>query len=128
MGSQLSAMAPTSIHPVEYYLTDLVTTENLVFDHSLGSTRFFKVARVRLKGQQTPALAVAKVFVIHDPSLPIKKYKDKLDRLKDLLAGNTNALPFTRIILNDKAGILLRQFVRYSLYDRLSTRPFLALL
>ena len=137
MGSQLSALAPTSIHPVDYYLTDLSSSEQLAFDISLGSTRFFKVARVRIRSNshthhpngstsQSLSLAVAKVFVIHDPSLPVKKYKDKLDRLRELLVGNPNALPFTRVILTDKSGILLRQYVKYSLYDRLSTRPFLS--
>ena len=41
---------------------------------SLGSTRFFKVARARHK----EGLAVVKVFVIHDPSLPLKTYRDQL--------------------------------------------------
>ena len=41
------------------------------------------------------------------------------------LVGNPNALPFSKIILNEKAGIMLRQYVKYNLYDRLSTRPFL---
>lgn len=42
---------------------------------SLGSTRFFKVARARCR----EGLAVVKVFVIHDPSLPLSKYKDDLE-------------------------------------------------
>ena len=42
---------------------------------SLGSTRFFKVAKAKTK----EGLVVVKVFVIHDPSLPLKAYKDKLD-------------------------------------------------
>jgi len=42
---------------------------------SLGSTRFFKVARAQSK--EGPL--VVKVFVIHDPSLPLKSYRDKLE-------------------------------------------------
>lgn len=42
---------------------------------SLGSTRFFKVAKVNCK--EGPA--VVKVFVIHDPSLPLRAYKEKLE-------------------------------------------------
>ena len=146
MGSQLSAMAPTQIHPVEYYLADLSNSESLSFDVNLGSTRFLKVARVKVhsprgasvaigggsnrmgsqySGFGPSSLAVAKVFVIQDPSLPLRSYAERLNHLKDQLALNPNGLPFTRIILNDKAGILLRQFVKYNLYDRLSTRPFL---
>jgi hypothetical protein len=41
----------------------------------MGSTRFFKVAKARFK--EGPA--VVKVFVIHDPSLPLKAYKDQLE-------------------------------------------------
>ena len=118
MGTQLSAMAPTSVHPVDYYLADV---DGLFYDSSLGSTRFFKVAKVRV----AKSLAVAKVFVIHDPSLPVKNFKDRLDQLKDQLKGNPNALPFCRVYLNEKCGLLVRQFAKYSLYDRLSTRPFL---
>lgn len=42
---------------------------------SLGSTRFFKVARARTK----EGLAVVKVFVIHDPSLPLASHRNKLE-------------------------------------------------
>jgi len=42
---------------------------------SLGSTRFFKVA----KAQSKEGPLVVKVFVIHDPSLPLKSYRDKLE-------------------------------------------------
>ena len=44
------------------------------FCFSLGSTRFFKVARAKCK----EGLSVVKVFVIHDPSLPLQTYKDRL--------------------------------------------------
>jgi len=47
---------------------------NLLFC-SLGSTRFFKVARAESK--EGPL--VVKVFVIHDPSLPLRSYRDKLE-------------------------------------------------
>lgn len=118
MGTQLSAMAPASVHPVDFYLADV---DGLTYDSSLGSTRFFKVAKVRV----SKSLAVAKVFVIHDPSLPVKKYQDCLTKLKNDLKGNPNALPFSHVYLNEKCGLLIRQFAKYSLYDRLSTRPFL---
>ncbi len=46
MGNQLTGIAPSQILPVEHYLTDVSDYE---FDTSLGSTRFFKVARARFK-------------------------------------------------------------------------------
>ncbi|RLU24739.1 hypothetical protein DMN91_002829 [Ooceraea biroi] len=36
-----------------------------------------------------------------------------------------NCLPFQRMILTEKAGSIMREYVKYSLYDRISTRPFL---
>ncbi|KAI1294765.1 Phosphoinositide 3-kinase regulatory subunit 4 [Halotydeus destructor] len=141
MGNQLAGIPPQQIHPVEYYLSEVANSELLSFDANLGSTRFLKVARVKLHQTRPglasagsnsnysalgpPALGVAKVFVIHDPSLPVKYYKDKLDQLQRQLRGNANALPMSKLILSDKAGIMVRQYVKYTLYDRLSTRPFL---
>ena len=40
MGNTLVSMAPTAIHPIEYYLADISEFE---FIKSLGSTRFLKV-------------------------------------------------------------------------------------
>ncbi|XP_072174440.1 phosphoinositide 3-kinase regulatory subunit 4-like [Diadema setosum] len=118
MGNQLTGVAPSQILPVEHYLTDVSDYE---FDHSLGSTRFFKVARAKFK----EGLAVVKVFVIHDPSLPLRSYKDQLEAIKTRLAKGSNCLPFLRSTLSDKAALLFRQYVRNNLYDRISTRPFL---
>ena len=43
--------------------------------YSLGSTRFFKVARAKTDEGH----AVVKVFVIHDPSLPLASHRDQLE-------------------------------------------------
>ncbi|KAG5326958.1 PI3R4 kinase, partial [Acromyrmex heyeri] len=118
MGNQLVGIAPSQIFPVEHYLTD---HSDLLFDVNLGSTRFFKVARARsLEG-----LIVVKVFAIHDPTLPLSTYKDKLEEIRSKLASAVNCLPFQRMILTEKAGSIMREYVKYSLYDRISTRPFL---
>ncbi|KAJ8665411.1 hypothetical protein QAD02_007073 [Eretmocerus hayati] len=119
MGNQLVGIAPSQIFPVEHYLTD---HNDLRFDKSLGSTRFFKVARARSQ----EGLIVVKVFVIHDPTLPLSTHKDKLEEIKAKLASAVNCLPFQRMILNEKAGFVMREYVKYSLYDRISTRPFLS--
>ncbi|CAH1773990.1 unnamed protein product [Owenia fusiformis] len=117
MGNQLTGIAPSQIQPTDFYLTDVVDYE---FDTSLGSTRFFKVARARYK----EGLAVVKVFVIHDPSLPLKSHREKLEELRARLEKASNCLPFQRVTLSDKASLLFRQYVKDSLYDRISTRPF----
>ncbi|GFX71315.1 phosphoinositide 3-kinase regulatory subunit 4 [Trichonephila clavipes] len=118
MGNQLTAIAPSQIFPVEYYLTDL---PDCTFDSNLGSTRFFKVARAKHR----EGLIVVKVFAIRDPSLPLKAHKDRLEEIKRLLKDVPNTVPFQKFLLTDKAGILIRQYVKDNLYDRISTRPFL---
>lgn len=62
---------------------------------SLGSTRFFKVARARHKG----ALIVVKVFVLHDPTLPLVEHKEKLEFLNRELSPKNNCLPFAKPVV-----------------------------
>ncbi|CAH2097622.1 unnamed protein product [Euphydryas editha] len=121
MGNQLVGVAPSQIFPVEHYLSDHV---ELTFDQSLGSTRFFKVARARTR----EGLVVVKVFAIHDPSLPLAEHKERILKIKEQLVSAFNCLPFQRVILTDKAGLLIREYCKYSVYDRMVTRPFLTVL
>ncbi|KAL0276782.1 UNVERIFIED_CONTAM: hypothetical protein PYX00_004283 [Menopon gallinae] len=118
MGNQLVGIAPSQTFPVEHYLTD---HPDLQFDLSLGSTRFFKVARA--KSQE--GLVVVKVFVIHDPSLPLSTYKKGVEEICSKLSSAVNCLPYRKTILQDRAGFLIREYVKSSLYDKISTRPFL---
>lgn len=64
--------------------------------YSLGSTRFFKVARARSQ----EGLIVVKVFAIHDPTLPLSAYKEKLEEIRYKLASAVNCLPFQRMIVS----------------------------
>lgn len=91
---------------------------------SMGSTRFFKVARAKSE----EGLVVVKVFVKNDPTLPLEEHKDKVESIKKNLSNAVNCLPFQRVELTDRAAYVLRQFVKQSLYDRVSTRPFLTIL
>ncbi|XP_077510845.1 vacuolar protein sorting 15 isoform X2 [Amblyomma americanum] len=118
MGNQLAGIAPSQIYPVEHYLTEL---PDFTFEKNLGSTRFFKVARVKNK----EGLAIVKVFAIHDPSLPLAPHKETLEKIRRVLSDVPNTLPFQKVVETDKAGIIIRQFVKDNLYDRISTRPFL---
>ncbi|KAG6449305.1 hypothetical protein O3G_MSEX005972 [Manduca sexta] len=121
MGNQLVGVAPSQIYPVEHYLSDHV---DLTFDQSLGSTRFLKVARARSR----EGLVVVKVFAVHDPSLPLAEHKERILKIKEQLVSAFNCLPFQRVILTDKAGLLMREYCKCSVYDRMSTRPFLTTL
>lgn len=118
MGNQLTGVAPSQILPVEHYLADNIEYE---YESSLGSTRFFKVARAKCK----EGLAVVKVFVIHDPSLPLEVHRKRLEELAVRLKMTPNCLPFQKSVQLERSALLFRQYVKYSLYDRMSTRPFL---
>ncbi|KAM6935990.1 phosphoinositide 3-kinase regulatory subunit 4 [Lycodopsis pacificus] len=118
MGNQLAGIAPSQILSVDSYFSDIHDHE---YDKSLGSTRFFKVARAKHR----EGLVVVKVFAIQDPSLPLTSYKQELEELKIRLHSCHNCLPFQKTSLTEKAAILFRQYVRDNLYDRISTRPFL---
>jgi len=118
MGSQLSGIAPAQILNAENYLTEI---PDFQFETSLGSTRFLKVARARHK----EGYVVIKVFVVHDPSLPLESYQNELIKITNSLKGFPNTLPFEKTLLTERAGLLIRPFVHDNLYDRISTRPFL---
>nr|CAD7263978.1 unnamed protein product [Timema shepardi] len=118
MGNQLVGIAPSQIFPVEHYLTE---HSDMHFDSNLGSTRFFKVARAKTQ----EGLIVVKVFAIHDPTLPLALHKSRLEEIRSKLNSAVNCLPFQKAVLTDKAGFIMREYVKYSLYDRISTRPFL---
>ncbi|XP_077453778.1 phosphoinositide 3-kinase regulatory subunit 4 [Stigmatopora argus] len=118
MGNQLAGIAPSQILSVDSYFSDIHEYE---YDKSLGSTRFFKVARAKHR----EGTLVVKVFAIQDPSLPLGSYKQELEELKIRLHSCHNCLPFQKTSLTEKAAILFRQYVRDNLYDRISTRPFL---
>jgi phosphoinositide-3-kinase regulatory subunit 4 len=119
MGNQLVALAPGQIYPVEHYIQDI--QDSVRHEVSLGSTRFFKVARCSTESGPV----VVKVFVIHDPTIPMRRHQERVEEVGRLLRPTFNCLPFTRALLTEKAAFLIRQFSRYSLYDRVSTRPFL---
>lgn len=111
MGNTLVGIAPSQIFPVEHYLTDqekihfdtrytTINSEilNICLIHifvSLGSTRFLKVARA----QSPEGPIVVKVFAIHDPTLPLSPYKDRLDEIRQLLAAAVNCLPFQHVVV-----------------------------
>lgn len=92
-----------------------------VFVYSMGSTRFFKVARVR----SDEGLIVIKVFVKHDPSLPLETHAQRVLMIQKSLSNAVNCLPFQRVQVTEKVALVMREYVKHSLYDRVSTRPFL---
>ncbi|KAI9871039.1 MAG: Serine/threonine-protein kinase, partial [Watsoniomyces obsoletus] len=59
------------------------------------------------------------------PSFDIQQYVKKITRERNALAMIPNALGYQRIVEVGSGGFLVRQYVFSSVYDRLSTRPFL---
>lgn len=129
MGNQLVGIAPSQLFPVEYYLSDI---PDFVYDASLGSTRFFKVAKAKHKEGPTvvkvftiPDASVVKGFPIADLLYALKVQRDLVEDIRPKLSTVPHCLPFQKALLMSKAAILVRQFVKDNLYDRISTRPFL---
>nr|XP_002121994.1 phosphoinositide 3-kinase regulatory subunit 4 [Ciona intestinalis] len=117
MGNQLVATAPSQILSVESYLAD---ASEFTFNKSLGSTRFMKVARAKFQ----EGMAVVKVFVIPDTTLDLMSYRTEVENITMRLKQASNCLPFQRTITTDKCAMLIRQYIKHNLYDRISTRPF----
>ncbi|KAL2260757.1 hypothetical protein VTK26DRAFT_5149 [Humicola hyalothermophila] len=57
--------------------------------------------------------------------MSLDSYKKEIIRERQALADVPNALPYERAVETETNGYLVRQFLYNSLYDRLSTRPFL---
>lgn len=70
----------------------------------MGSTRFFKVARVR----SDEGLVVVKVFVKHDPSLPLETHAERLEFIKRSLSNAVNCLPFQRVVVCEQSFLCVR--------------------
>lgn len=94
---------------------------DLTYERSLGNARFMKSVRARHKD----GLVVAKVVMKPYQSLRLDKYVHALLKERATLAEVPNALPYHRILETGSNGYLVRQYIHSSLYDRMSTRPFL---
>lgn len=52
------------------------------------------------RARSQEGLIVVKVFAIHDPTLPLSAYKEKLEEIRFKLASAVNCLPFQRMIVS----------------------------
>jgi hypothetical protein len=78
-------------------------------------------------------IVVVKIFPKYDMSIRLDLYSKRVREIKNIIYSrygmcHTNCLPFAELVITDRAAFLFRQYVRYNLYDRLSTRPFLTLI
>lgn len=71
---------------------------------------------------------VVKILPFEDPSLPLAAQKIKIEQLSAETIRNVSIAAFHRVSILPNFAFMARQYVKYSLYDRLSTRPFLSYL
>ncbi|KAJ3515360.1 hypothetical protein NLJ89_g1813 [Agrocybe chaxingu] len=69
---------------------------------------------------------VVKIFVKPDPGLSLRTHHRRLKMDREALAEIANVYNYQAFVETDKAGYIIRQWVASSLYDRISTRPFLS--
>ncbi|POR39094.1 Putative serine/threonine-protein kinase VPS15 [Tolypocladium paradoxum] len=112
---------------------DIAQLQDVQYERSIGNARFMK----SIRGRHENGLVLVKVLVKPYAEVNLEEYKQQIiseepaaqrQRLPDqrkALADVPNALGFQRIIEIETNGYLVRQFHYSSLYDRLSTRPFL---
>ncbi|KAL1955446.1 hypothetical protein VTO42DRAFT_8539 [Malbranchea cinnamomea] len=100
---------------------DIPELADLVYERSLGTSRFMKSIRARHRN----GLAIIKVIMKPYPGLKLYPYVEAITRERKILEDVPNALSYQRILETNAGGYLVRQYIHSSLYDRMSTRPFL---
>ncbi|TPX06961.1 uncharacterized protein E0L32_011106 [Thyridium curvatum] len=100
---------------------DVPELSDLVYEKSIGSARFLKSIRAR----HHDGVVLVKVLIKPYMPMALREYKRKILHERKILAEIPNALGYQRVIETETNGYLVRQFLYNSLYDRLSTRPFL---
>ncbi|KAK2627748.1 hypothetical protein QTJ16_002394 [Diplocarpon rosae] len=99
---------------------DVQDLSDLTYEKSMGNARFMKSIRARHQDGLVLVKAVVKPYAMR-----LEKYKRKIIQERKALADVPNALAYQRIVETETNGFLVRQYLYSSLYDRMSTRPFL---
>ncbi|KAI8066486.1 hypothetical protein BC940DRAFT_368091 [Gongronella butleri] len=118
MGNNLSNV--TTIVGVDSYVSEL---GDVAYEKSLGTARFMKTVR----GRHSDGLVVVKIFAKPKVGLSLREYVKRLKREYEAVASVMNVFTYQKILETDRAAYLVRQYFYSSLYDRISTRPFLTL-
>ncbi|KAI1201351.1 hypothetical protein F5X97DRAFT_35842 [Nemania serpens] len=100
---------------------DVPELSDLAHERSIGNARFMKSIRARHRD----GVALAKVTVKPYSGCSLKEYGDKILEEREKLRHVPNALGFERAFETQTHAYLVRQYIYSSLYDRMSTRPFL---
>ncbi|KAI9686194.1 MAG: Serine/threonine-protein kinase [Bathelium mastoideum] len=100
---------------------DVPEMSDLTYERALGNARFMKTVRARQKA----GLVVAKIVMKPSASMALGKYIKAIKDERRILSDVPNALAYQRVVETGTSGYLVRQYIHSSLYDRMSTRPFL---
>ncbi|OAL54246.1 ARM repeat-containing protein, partial [Pyrenochaeta sp. DS3sAY3a] len=100
---------------------DVPELADLQYEKSLGAARFMKTVRAR----HIDGLVIARVVMKPYAQFDFQTYVGRLLHERKVLVYVPNALAYHRVIETAACGYLVRQYIHSSLYDRLSTRPFL---
>ena len=100
---------------------DVPELADLTHDKTLSSARFMKSIRARHQQGYVFVKAVMKPY----PTFNVQKYVKQITNERNALADVPNALGYQRIVETGAGGFLVRQHIYTSVYDRMSTRPFL---
>ena len=94
---------------------------DLTFEKALGGPRFLRTVRAQHKS----GIVVAKVCMKSSAKVSFSKYATALRKERRMLENVPNVLTYSRVLETSNFGILVRQYIHSSLYDRMSIRPFL---
>ena len=94
---------------------------DLTFEKALGGPRFLRTVRALHKN----GIVVAKVCMKSSAKVSFTKYATAMRKERKTLEGVPNVMTYSRVIETGNFGILVRQYIHSSLYDRMSIRPFL---
>ncbi|SCU93278.1 LAME_0F03246g1_1 [Lachancea meyersii CBS 8951] len=122
MGSQLSLIAHTAPSIAISSYIDIL--DEVHYLSQLNSSRFLKTC----KALDPNGEVLIKVFIKPSDDYSLVKLQTRLVREAQMLAQLPNALNYSKIVESDRAGYLIRQHLKSSVYDRLSTRPFLEII
>ncbi|KAI9842592.1 MAG: Serine/threonine-protein kinase [Sclerophora amabilis] len=100
---------------------DVPELSDLTYEKSLGTARFMKSIRAR----HHDGLVFVKVVMKPYPSMKLDQYVREILWERQALIDVPNAFGYERILETSTNGYLVRQYLYSSLYDRMSTRPFL---
>ncbi|KAG9284442.1 hypothetical protein G9A89_023699 [Geosiphon pyriformis] len=122
MGNNISSTAASiATAGIDSYVSEL---GDIQYEKSLSSARFMKTIR----GRHKEGAVVVKIFIKPEPELSLSSIVKSLEEEREALSEVPNAFAYQRILETEKAGYLIRQYFFSSLYDRISTRPFLNLI